>query len=127
MSKTPVNQDAAFFPEWLANSQWRDRLSRKATHKALDIPDGDDMNITTGMSGKAVAAIAAACGLGPVGAIVAMGLLNAADSPDPATPVVQPPPAVVAPDPADSEYDVRFYDADGNLIDVPHISNRELE
>lgn len=126
MPSSPVNQNETFYAEWLANSRWRDRLSRKATHKALDIPD-DDMQITTGLSGKAVAAIAAACGLGPVGAIVAMGLLNSSDSPAEPAPEPKQPPAEVAPAPADTEYDVRFYDADGNLIPVPHINSRGIE
>lgn len=32
---------------WKANQQWKDKLYKKASHKALDIPE-DDMNINSG-------------------------------------------------------------------------------
>jgi hypothetical protein len=95
---------------------WKDKLHRKLSHKALDIKDADDLNVDNsvhkhGMDWKSLAVIAATV-LG--GGFLASNVFN--NNP------VQPPGAV---SPTDSEYDVRFYDAEGNLIDIPHISKRK--
>ena len=69
-------------------------------------------NNSTGLSGGAVAAIAAAVGL-PATVLAGLMLLKGGSAP-----------VTSAPGPADSNYTVRFYDRDGNPINVPHISTR---
>jgi hypothetical protein len=89
------------------SEDWRTKLHKKLAHKSLDIPLDDDMNINqtkTGMTWKELAIIAAA-GIG--GGYV---YTNERDA-DP--PVVQ--------QPVDSEYEIRFYDSSGNLIDIPKL------
>ncbi len=59
----PADQEA-LYGEWIRNQRWRDRLSRRVTHKSLNVPD-DDMEIhaTHGLTWRellALAAIAAA-------------------------------------------------------------------
>ena len=86
---------------------WRSKLHKKLAHKSLDIPLDDEMNINqtkTGMTWKELAIIAAA-GIG--GGYVYTNERGV----DP--PVVQ--------QPVDSEYEVRFYDSSGNLIDIPKL------
>lgn len=104
--------------EWLRSSRWQSDLARKATHKALDIPD-EDVEINAqriGMSAGGVAAIAAAAGLGPIG-MVGLGLMSGLFNHQPPA-AVTPPPAEQS-QPQDSEYDIRFFDSDGKLIEVP--------
>jgi hypothetical protein len=38
----------ALYGNYQQSAQWRDDVARKATHKALDLIDGDDMNIKGG-------------------------------------------------------------------------------
>jgi hypothetical protein len=90
------------------SAKWRDDLHRKATHKALDIADEMDFNQTltrTGMTWKELAVIAAML-LGG-GALGMHYFASERQAP-----------------PVDSEYEVRFYDKDGNPIHVPHVSRR---
>lgn len=90
---------------------WKNGLHKKATHKALDIPMEEAVNVDNsrvGLGWKELAVIAAT-GLG------GLWLYDQRTTEAPA-------PTQVAP--VDSEYDVMFYDADGNKIDVPHISTR---
>uniref|UniRef100_A0A6M3KW04 Uncharacterized protein n=1 Tax=viral metagenome TaxID=1070528 RepID=A0A6M3KW04_9ZZZZ len=92
--------------------KWQDDLHRRATHKALDMADdmAFEQHVTrTGMGWKELAVIAAAL-LGG-GGLAAYALRD--------------PPLVQQQAPLDSEYEVRFFDADGNPISVPHISERE--
>lgn len=99
------------FLEW---ESWRNSLSKKLAHKALDIMPDDDMNINqtrTGMGWKELGIIAAMIGGVGFGAYQ-LG-----------TPDSVPQPAVTQPNQlSDSEYEVRFFDAQGNPITVPHIS-----
>lgn len=89
--------------------RWHDELSRRFTKRSLDIPDDEMNNVgnKTGMGWKELAVIGAL--------ILGGGALSAHFLGDKAAP-----PAVVAP--VDSEYEVRFFDADGNPIKVPHVS-----
>lgn len=104
---------------WRSTQQWQEKLQRKAAHKALDIPD-DEMQIksttnNTGigaMGAVGIALAAAVPGLGAL-AVVAPLLLKQLDQP------TKLPPVVTQPGPVDSDYVVRFYDADGNPIEVP--------
>ena len=97
---------------------WRSNLHKKLAHKSLDIGLDDEVNVdnsrtATGMGWKELAVIAAA-GLGGTGLFMSL-------QPQPSQPAPQ-----VSPLP-DSDYVVRFFDKDGNLIDVPHISKRPQE
>ncbi len=92
--------------------KWRQRLAEKATYKALDIPESDGIgvtvnrNVTRGIGWRE---------LGVVGAIVLGGamLLKPGAEVSPTTPST----------PADSEYEVRFFDAEGNPLAIPHRSD----
>lgn len=114
-----------FWTMWRRNQQWRENLAKKAAHKSLDIPD-DDMqihNTRTGISAGGAIGIAAAAGI--PGAI-ASGILGYSLLTKPSeVPAPEPSqPTVSCPAVPDSEYDVLFYDKDGNPISVPHISTR---
>lgn len=100
----------------------KQKLWMKSVHKALDVAEDDvqfNQSVKNGMGWKELAVIAAMVmsGVGLTGAIVS----QMSQQP-------QAPPVVTAPvspgDLADTEYEVRFYDKDGNPIDVPHISTR---
>lgn len=69
------------------------------------------------IAGKLLTALLAG-GLGAAGLFIWQQLHQ-----QPAPPA-SPVPPFVAPPLVDSEYEVRFYDAQGRLIDVPHISQR---
>lgn len=91
----------------------RDRLGMKAAYKALDIPE-DDMQINAnkiGIGTAGMAAVALAAGL-PSALLAGLLLLKQSET---APPPVAPPEVTVP----DTEYDVLFYDKDGNLIEVP--------
>jgi hypothetical protein len=91
---------------------WKQRLHRQAVHKALDIAPEDDVQITqksSGLGWRELAIIIA----GMVAGTVVTGQL-----------ISKPAAAIQPVSPVDSEYDVRFYDKDGQLIEVPHISRR---
>lgn len=83
---------------------WRSNLAKKATYKALEIPleDGIGVSVVNGLGWKEIAAIGA----------ISLGFLFGLRSLD-----TQP--ATVAPV-SDSEYEVRFYDADGNRLPIDH-------
>lgn len=116
---TPADTDKqTLYGWWYKNAAWRDNLDRRMAHKALDIPDDEAMqNVGNriGMDWKGLAVVIA--GLLGAGGLTGHFLQP---SPTPASP-----PAAVAP--ADSAYEVRFYDADGNPIRVPHLSERQQE
>jgi hypothetical protein len=100
---------------WHEHQKWSDRLHRKAAHKALDIEDDAMISVQkSGMGWKELAVVA----VGMLGGTVVGANYFAGE---PATPAVTQPPAVQSPAPAlpDTEYEVRFYDAAGNRIDVP--------
>ena len=114
-STEPINR---FWDVWSWNQHWRQNLERKATHKALGIPD-DDMNITTstGMGWKELAIMSA---LIAAAAWAGMCFTNQ-PAPQP-QPVQQPAPVQhplpVQPSPTDAAYDVLFYDAAGNELQL---------
>lgn len=130
---TPEIDKDQHYGWWRETQKWKDRLSRKMAHKSLDIPD-DDMNITnttnkTGVGIGGLLGVAAMAGIPGIGvALYALHMLNQAkppEAPPVQTPVVVAPP--VQPGPADSDYVVRFWDKDGNPIDVPHLNEKPKE
>lgn len=97
---------------WYKDKQWQSDLHRKASHKALDIPEemGDITSTTSTQTGMGWKELVALGGLG-LGGLYVMN--------DGKKEYVTPPPTPAATAPADSEYEVRFYDKDGNQITVP--------
>jgi hypothetical protein len=92
----------------------RQKRADRLFHWSLDMPpDADDVDVRVkrGLGWQELAVIGAtALGVG--------WLFTGRDEsliPAP-VPIVQP---------IDSEYEVRFFDAEGNLIDVPHVSQME--
>ena len=87
------------------------RLNRKIVATSLDLPwneDEMDVRVNKGIGAGGAIGIALAAGLP---GLVAVGLMSGVLD------KFTKPPAAVSP--ADSEYDVRFYDADGKLINIP--------
>lgn len=110
-----------FWDAWTPNAKWRNNLARRATHKALGVDDMGDINaVNTGFGWKELLILAAAA----VAGIVAWQRTTPNQNTEPAqTPAAAP----AWPGPPDSEYEVRFFDADGNPIAVPHVSQRPAE
>lgn len=111
----------SIWPNWANQQEWQNKLHEQAVRKALDIPS-DDMNIVQNKSGISTAGavgIAAAAGVPSALAAAALAYSMAGNTPE--APVAQPQAVSVS----DTEYDVRFYDANGNLIPVEHISQLE--
>ena len=97
-----------------AGEAWKRQLHKKGAYKALDIADDDMGDIHAnriGMTWKELIAVAVLV----VGSIVGTALLVRVDVAAPAS----------APTPIDSEYEVRFFDAQGQPIEVEHISQRK--
>lgn len=102
------------------HDEWVDKRNRfgiRAAYKALDMPMDDDMNIQSGMTWKELAA-----GGSVITALLALALwAYSLFAPSPSLPE-NPPPAVnppVASTPLeDRDYEVRFWDRDGNPIHV---------
>ncbi len=116
MSKEQENGDSslkdALYRDYNQGRSWKQRLHRLAVHKALDIAPEDDVHIsqkTSGLGWKELAIIVA----GMVAGTAATGWLLYKQS--------EP---TKHESPVDTEYDVRFYDAEGKLIEVPHISKK---
>lgn len=111
------NSDPGDLPDksWLYGkfqraNDWQNNLQRKLAHKSLDIADDVELQVdnsrkNAGMGWRELAVIAAA-GIG--GAY----LYNQSQ-----TPPMQPPPSHQSP--VDTDYDVRFWDGDGNEINIP--------
>lgn len=114
-SSSEIDKEA-LYGEYLKGQRWRERLQRRVTHKALDEAD-DDMdfrqNIRRGMGWPELLVV----GLILVSGIV--GTLAVFRAREPIRAPVAPPASQQ--DVPDSEYEIRFYDAEGNLIEVPHI------
>lgn len=123
-SPQKANPHDFLWPHWLRSQEWRQSLERKATHKALDIPD-DDMQIkvdksnsNNGIGALGAIGIAAAASAVPGGALLYQAMQQTgADKA-----VIQ----TVAPavpgqpqQPGKAEFDILFYDKDGNQIAVP--------
>lgn len=107
MSEPPETLKDKLYGDYRRGQNWRQRLYKQVCHKAVDIPD-DDVNISTqsatGITWRELLA---------VGALALGGwwvFLHGAQTPA-----------------RDSEYQVRFYDKNGELIEVPHISRRDAE
>lgn len=97
------------YGEFQKGEDWQSRFGRKLAYKSVDMADDDmDVNVQNTKSGIGWRELAVAAVTGLVG----FGMWQYAQPSEP---------------PADSEYEVRFYDADGNPIDVPHISTREAD
>lgn len=126
MADAPVNDNTetktSIWQRWGKHQDWADELQRKATYKALDIPN-DEMQIVnasktqTGASGGAIAATALAGGI-PATVLAAMLGLSAMRGSQPQATTPAAPPAISVPD---TSYDVIFYDKDGNQIAVPRM------
>lgn len=99
----------------------RARFAMRVAHKAADLPLEDDVHIDnsrTGFSTGQILGLGAAAGLPGIVVAAILGLALLRDrAPEPA-------PQAAAGSVLDSEYEVRFYDKDGNLIEVPRISQR---
>jgi hypothetical protein len=119
-------------PDWLESVKRKMKLHDRAIAQSLNLPIEDDVNIThntemkkTGITWKEILAL----GTVTVASLLAFPSVKESIFPTPKpTPIVTTPSEnanqsgkIVVPD---SEYTVRFYDKDGNLIEVPHISQR---
>jgi hypothetical protein len=93
---------------------WWNRLHKKAAHKALDIPMDEDLHVNNSRNGWGWRELLVLGGLALAGWMLYQ---QQTSTPQPGTP---PPQA-----PADSEYEVRFYDAAGNLIDIPNVAEKD--
>lgn len=108
MSTTPTQNvssagtdNEGLFGQWYGPRAWRDRLQRKAVHKALNIPeDFDDMNNVGNRSGMGWKEIVA------IGAFL-LAALAIWRQPDPQ-----------AQSPSDAAYEVQFFDGEGNEIQL---------
>ncbi len=102
------------YGEFLNSMRWRQKTARRATNKALDLPE-DDVNTNvsnrTGLDWK---------GLAILGATVlgAFGLYQFRPQAEPQAP--PPPLAQQAPAPVvDEEWELRLFDSEGNVIHLP--------
>jgi hypothetical protein len=94
-SDTPADVHLPWFwTLWRRNQAWRDNLARRATHKALDIPE-DDMQISVrqGMGWKELAVVALLTAGGVAGG---MYLADRRDAPTAVPPVQAPAPPPTA-------------------------------
>jgi len=122
-----ADQKRILYGNYLAARKRRSRIYEEAARMALDLPAGledDDVNIvrqtSAGFGWKELLALAAA----GVAAIVAWQLA----APEPSQQLAPAPAAAPAyPGPPDSDYEVRFFDAEGNPIHVPHISEKPIQ
>ena len=107
----------ALYGQWLKGEAWKRKLQKAAAHKALDIAESEDVNLSvnksTGIGNAGLIGAVAAAGLGPALLGLAM-LLKGGSAPAPVT----------SPGPADSAYKVLFFDKDGKPISVPHITDK---
>lgn len=112
MAQQEVNKNF-LYGRYNKSEDRRAHFLNKVAHKAADLALDDDVNITanrTGIGTAGAVGIAAACGI--PGLVTALALMFGGKG-------EQSP--VVPSSPADSEYDVRFYDKDGNLIPVERL------
>ena len=111
-SKESAGLDKQGLYGWWHNSvKWQDKLHRKTAHKALDIPEDDPVINANkyGMGWKELAAIGLlmAGGMGGTAYVMSQQQQQAA-----------PPPVPQQASPADAGYEVVFYDAGGNQIQL---------
>lgn len=92
------------------------RFAKRMAHKAADLAMEDDLNITTTKTGVSTPGLLGIAGIAGA-SLLGYGYMN---RDQPAVP--QSPPAAVAPvTPADSDYEIRFWDRDGNPIEVERV------
>jgi len=101
---------------------WRTKLHQRVTHKSLDMPETDDVHVDNSRSGldwKGLAVIVGGLAIGApwISSLILGSQQHGQPAPNP--------PAQVSP--ADSEYDVLFYDATGKPINIPHVSQRRKQ
>lgn len=105
------------YGEWLKGQEWKRQLQKSVTHKALDVAEADDVNLSvnknTGVGNAGLIGAVAAAGLGPAILGLAM-LLRGGQTAPPAT----------APGPADANYQIRFFDKDGRPINVKPLEEK---
>lgn len=99
------------------SADWRDKLHKRLAHKSLDMQLDDDMHVDNsraqfGITWKELAVVA----LSVIGGFYVYGEFSKPDS----QPQQQPQSG-----PIDSEYEVRFFDAAGNQIDIPQVKRKE--
>lgn len=101
------------------SDDWRQRLHRKLAHKSLDIGMDDDVNVDNSRVGLGWKELAVIAGM----LLGGTAIWKFGDKGVSQQPVVVPsvPQQQYSP-PIDSEYEVRFYDKDGNPIEIPQIS-----
>jgi len=96
----------------------RQELHNKALAKGLDVPIGEDVNVsTTTTTGIQIGHMVGLAGIVAVLGLIAMMMRQPAQAP--AEPAAQPAPV------GDRDYVIRFFDADGNPIKVPNIAERK--
>lgn len=120
MTSQPEMERSARHQHILDYDKSRRKRADRLFHWSLDMPPGEDdvdVRVNKGMGWKELAVIAGSI-LG--GAWMLSGPAAITQLPIPS---IQSP-ATQQPGPVDSEYEVRFYDKDGNPIDVPHISTK---
>lgn len=95
--------DPNAYAEFVRGQRWRQDLYRKATYKALDIPeDAGGINVKKGLGWQELMVVAVL-----MVAMMAVCLFSVRDNHHPS--------------PVDSAYDVRFYDSQGNVIPVERL------
>jgi hypothetical protein len=113
MAKQEVDKKM-LYGKYQESEDRRHTLRDKAAYKALDIALEDDplqvINTKTGISTPGAVGIAGILGASLLG----YGYMNREQPVQPQTP-----PAAVAP--ADSDYEIRFWDKDGNPIEVERV------
>lgn len=133
---TGINKDA-LYGTYLAQEKWKNSLNKKMTHKALDIPLDDDVNITqtkTGISTAGALGIAAMVGIPPL-AILGYMLLNKEAPQLPPLPIIpqiqqvvpqvpQVTPQVQTAPVKDRSFQIKFYDKDRKPINVPQLPQK---
>jgi hypothetical protein len=112
-TKPEVNKKA-LYGRYQKSEDDRALFAKKVAYKAADMALDDEVNITstkTGIGTAGAIGIGAAAGL--PGIITALALIfGGKDAPAPQAPVQQA-------GPIDSEYEIRFFNDKGELIDVP--------
>lgn len=120
MSDSPdsstINKEQ-LYGQYLKTERWRDMLHKKLAHKSLDIPTDEEMNVSNVHNTNTKSG----CGWKEM-LVLLLGMVSAGGAaayflkPSTAT---QPTAVAPAQPLSDSEYEVRFYDKNGKLIDIP--------
>jgi len=109
------------YGEYIKGDRARRDLEMKLAHKSLDIPEDMGVNVTNTRRGLELGwrEILAAGVVGATGLAFWMQPWQSPKEIEPTTTQQQ--------GPIDTEYDVLFFDKDGNPITVPHIDTRPKE